>query len=191
MDVVLIGAGGHAKAIVEIIRARGDRLVGYLDPKPSTWLDAPHFPPAAGFDDRRASIVIGFGAVSPEHLQHRLNVLDEWINRGFAAPAVVHASAAVSNSARLEPGVTILAKAVVQPNAVVGRGAIVNTGAIIEHDTVIGAGTHVAPGAIVLGDVKVGACAMIGAGAVVLQQSKIPPGTLVKATQLAGRTESA
>lgn len=187
MDIILIGAGGHAKAVVEILKARGDRIVGYIDPEPSAWLDAAHIHPEAGFDDRHASIVIGLGGVSPDRLQRRLGLLDEWTGRGLPAATVIHASAVVSSSARLEPGVTVLANAVVQPNVVVGRGAIVNTGAIIEHDSAIGAGTHVAPGAIVLGDVEIGACAMIGAGAVILPRSKIPPQTLVKAMERAGR----
>ena len=43
MDVVLIGAGGHARVLVDIFAARGDRIVGYVDPVYSTWLDAPRF----------------------------------------------------------------------------------------------------------------------------------------------------
>ncbi len=181
MDVILIGAGGHAKVVVEILMSRGDRIVAYVDPKPSNWLAVERFENSEIFDDRSMQVVMGLGAVKPERLRHRLGLLDDWIDRGFAAPVVVHPSAVVSKSARLKPGAMVLAQAVVQPGAVIGRGVIVNTGAIVEHDSILDAGVHVAPGAVILGEVQVGACAMIGAGAVVLPGAEVAAEALIKA----------
>jgi UDP-perosamine 4-acetyltransferase len=183
MSILLIGAGGHARMLVEILKNQGQTIAGYVAPETSDWLDAPRLNalPSSG---KEHGIVIGMGGVTPTRLRERLALVDDAVKGGFTLPPVVHPSAVVSESAKLEPAAVVLAMAVVQPDAKIGRGAIINTGSIVEHGCVIEAGTHVAPGATVLGDVHVGACSMIGAGAVVLQGTKVPRGTLVKAQSL-------
>ncbi|MEE9209882.1 MAG: hypothetical protein V3U23_05465 [Kiloniellales bacterium] len=183
MDVVLIGAGGHAKAVVEAILGRGDRLTAYVDPRPAPWLDARHFEQDcdALAELSGAVFAIGLGGVEPADLKRRLALYEQYRAAGFAAPAVVHPAAHVSPSAELEDGAIVLAAAVVQPGASVGTAAIVNTGASVEHDSEIGPGSHVAPGAILLGECRIGRCSMIGAGALVLPETHVPDETLVPA----------
>ena len=183
MNVLLVGAGGHAKAVYEAVVAAGDSVTAYADERPAGWL-ATH----RCLDDRAAdreepdtAVVLGIGGVTPESLRARLVVLDRYVRKGRAAPAVTHRAASVSPTAALGPGVTVLAGAVVQPSAEIGRGAIVNTRAVVEHDSTVGAGSHVAPGAMVLGECVIGECVMVGAGAVVLPGSSVPDDTLIPA----------
>lgn len=168
---VLLGAGGHAKSLVESIRAAGGSISVYVDPVPSRWLDARHETDEQAVTPEDGNVIVGLGGLSPTKLSARLALLDRFLARDFAATPIIHPAAHVSPSAELSPGVAILGGAVVQPNTKIGRGAIINTGAIIEHDSTIGAGTHIAPGAIVLGDCRIGDCCFIGAGAVMLQSS--------------------
>ncbi len=181
MNFIIAGAGGHAKVLAELVRARGDRVLAYVDPKPVPWLDVPHVAKEEALDDRGAAVVIGIGGVTPEQLSHRLEMADRWVARGYSLAIIVHPSAVISPSARVEPGSVMLAQSVVQPAASIGRAAIINTGAIVEHDSTVDSGTHIAPGAILLGDVRVGRCCMIGAGAVLLPGTTIAPNTLIKA----------
>ncbi len=183
MNFVLIGAGGHAKAVCDAIVASGDAVSAYADPKPAAWLDVDHFEDDTETQelDPDIAVVIGIGGVTSEALGARLRVLDGFIEAGRHAPAIVHQTACVSPSAELGAGVIILAGAVVQPAAKLARGAIVNTRAVVEHDSSIGAGSHIAPGAMVLGDCTVGERAMVGAGAVVLPGSAVADDALVPA----------
>ena len=164
MNLVLIGAGGHAKAVCEAIAAAGDTVAAYADPRPAEWLRAAHYADDADADglDADVAVAIGMGGVTAAALGKRLRVLDRFIEAGRQAPAIIHQAACVSPSAELGAGAIVLAGAVVQPGATVARGAIVNTRAAVEHDSVVGAGSHVAPGAVVLGGCAIGACAMIG-----------------------------
>jgi len=180
----LIGAGGHAKALVEAIEATGGRVAVYVDARRSTWLDRPCIARDADLADLSLQIAIGFGAIDPAGLISRLAKLDALLDRGFLAPPLCHPAAHVSAGATLAPGVVVLAGAVVQPGARIGKGVIVNSGAIVEHDAAVGNGSHVAPGAIVLGDASVGRAVMVGAGAVVIQGSRVPDRGLVRATSL-------
>lgn len=184
MRVALVGAGGHAKALVEALLAQGHRIEVYVDLLESDWLDARRVTSDRDLSDTRLAVIIGFGGTTPSALVKRLAVLRRYLARGFEAPAVVHPAATVSRSARLGAGVCIIAGAVIQPATNLGMGVIVNTNAVVDHDSAVAEGSHVAPGAVVLGGCKVGGCAMIGAGAVVLQGASVPDRTLVRAASL-------
>lgn len=183
MNVLLVGAGGHAKAVHEAVVAAGDTVSAYADPRPAGWLAAHHYPddPAADREAPDTAVVIGIGGVTPRDLRARLRVLDRYLEKGRPAPTVKDRTASVSPTAALGSGAIVLAGAVVQPATDIGRGVIVNTLAMIIHDSVVGAGSHVAPGAVVLADCTIGECVMIGSGAVVLPGSTVPDDTLIPA----------
>jgi sugar O-acyltransferase (sialic acid O-acetyltransferase NeuD family) len=184
MMVLLIGAGGHAKAIVEALVARGHEIVAYVDEREAPWLDVPRLSSEIEWRRPDTAIVLGFGALAPKQLRRRLGVLDAMIERGFTALPVVHPHAYVSPSADIGNGVTILAGAIIQPGVRLARGAIINSGAIVEHDSIVGPGTHIAPGAVVLADCTVGSCSMVGANAVILRGESVADDSLVRATTL-------
>ncbi len=181
MRFVLVGAGGHAKAICEAIEVDGGELACYVDPSPATWLSAPQRTDDNDVEPGDGSLVLGIGGLQPAGLSRRLALFDGYIERGFTSSPIVHPAAHVSEGARIEAGTVVLAGAVVQPDARVGRAAIINTAAVVEHDSIIGAGSHLAPSSVVLGDCRVGECCMIGAGAIVLQGAVVPDGSLVRA----------
>ena len=182
---LLIGAGGHAKALVEGLIASGHRVAAYVDSRPADWLtEVERFAcdaEAMTFDGR---VAMGLGGQTPDQLATRLELLERYMANGAEAPAVAHPSAVVSPSALLGTGAVVLAGAIVQPAATVSPGVIVNTGAIVEHDAVIGPGSHVGPGAVVLGGAFVGSCAMVGSRAVVLPRARVEDLTVVKAGSL-------
>jgi sugar O-acyltransferase (sialic acid O-acetyltransferase NeuD family) len=178
---LLIGAGGHAKAVVEAGRASFGDPTAYVDPNPADWLAVAQIRSDLDVKESNLPVIIGVGGVCTAELVKRLELLDEYLARGHFAPVVVHPYAYVSHSARLESGTIVLAGAIIQPAVAIGRGVIVNTRAVIEHDSTIGDGAHVAPGAVVLGGCRVGRCAMIGANAVVLPGTSVADEALVPA----------
>ena len=182
VSLLLVGAGGHARMIVETLAAMQNPVDLYVDPRRSAWLDARH----VSSDEEAEALpagdfVLGVGGMTPEQLSRRHALYRAYRGRGFAPRTVIHASAVISAHSEIGEGCIVLARAVVQPAARLGEAVIVNTGAIVEHDSSVGDGTHVAPGAIVLGGCAVGAECMIGAGALVLPGAQVPDRTLVPA----------
>jgi UDP-perosamine 4-acetyltransferase len=167
--IVVIGAGAHAKVVLEAVRAMGRfAVVGVVDPRPSSpfllgepVLGGDELLPELYQKGATAAVV----ALGENGLRQR--VADHVRSFGFELPPVVHPSAVISPSARLGAGAVIMSRAVVGTETVIGEMAIVNTGAIIDHDNVIGPAAHVAPGCSLAGSVRVGARTLVGVGSAV------------------------
>jgi hypothetical protein len=195
--LLLVGAGGHARTVLDLAFRSGHTVSAYVDPVKALrlWLegaeqldgDDEHLlgdPRVAKLAD---SLVMGLGGVKPAMLASRYDLFERYA-AAFAAepPALVHPAAVVANVESVAPGAQVMAGAIVNAGAIVGRAAIVNSGAIVEHDAVIDPGAHVAPGAIVLGGAHVGANAMVGAGTAVLPGARVAAGALVPALARVG-----
>jgi UDP-perosamine 4-acetyltransferase len=176
IEVVGVGAGGHAKVVVEIVQVM-DRysIVGLLDAdlkkKGTELLNIPILGDDSLLPDlyergvRHAFVALG----SVDIGSRRRNVYEMLTQLGFEVIGAVHSSAVISKSARLGKGVTVMAAAVINANSQIGNNVIINTAAVIEHDCVVGDHVHIATGACLAGNVNVGTGSHIGAGAVVLQ----------------------
>lgn len=164
--VLLIGAGGHAKVVIEALRAAGMAIAGLVDDAPGpAVLGVARIGTTAELDRLRAEgIAAAVVAIGDNAARARLG--RSCRASGLALPPLLHPAALVAPSAMLGEGAQMLARAVVGPEAAVGPLALVNTGAILEHDGVLGEAAHLAPGAVLCGGVRVGARALVGAGAV-------------------------
>ncbi len=167
--IVVVGAGGHAKVVVELARSVGLDVVGCTDHGGRTGevVGAP----ILGGDDllsglHSAGVASAVVALGDNAARWRVG---QWVRSlGFRLPALVSPAATVSPSATLGDGTVIMAGAVVNADVRIGEFVIVNTCASIDHDGEVGAGAHIAPGAHLSGGVRVGTGALIGVGAAVL-----------------------
>ena len=183
--LVLVGAGGHGRVVLDAARTMTDvEVVGFLDKTGSGDVDGA---PILGTDDLLPTLrargvthaIVTVGSIRPARLRWDLY---ERIESAHLTPAVVaHRDAVVSSAATLGVGSVALAGVIVNPGARIGRNCILNTGAVIEHDCVVGDGVHVSPRAVLGGGVTVGIGAHVGIGATVLQGRRIGDGALVGA----------
>jgi len=169
-QVLLIGAGGHAKALVDLLRAaRWPEPAGALDdsPDPADVLGVPVLGTTAQLAALRpqglAAVVVALG---DNALRARFGAVARAL--GYALPTLVHPAATIAASARLGAGCVVLPLAVLGAEAVAGDLVILNTASVAEHDCVLEEAAHLAPGAILSGGVRVGARALVGVGAAVL-----------------------
>ena len=158
--MILYGASGHAKVIIDILEANGQKIDFIVD-------DNPALTELLGYEVRRNTGEYDEAIISIGSCEIRKKVV-EGLNVGKYATSV-HPSAVVSPRATIEEGSVVMQGAIVQSCAKIGKHCIVNTGASVDHDCEIGDYVHVAPHATVLGGVKVGEGSWIGAGAVVKQ----------------------
>lgn len=167
--LVIVGAGGHAKVVLEMLRAQGRyAAVGCVDPyaKVTDVLGLP----VLGGDEvlprlRAEGVAFGFVALGDNALRERVGA--SLRAAGFTLATIVHPSAVVLPSAALGEGVVVMARTVVGAASSVHDLVILNTGAIVEHDNRMGSAAHIAPGVALAGNVSVGERALVGVGAAV------------------------
>lgn len=185
MRLIGLGAGGHAKVIIEILGADSRyELYGLLDARPELKGRKVLGVPVLGDDSLLPEIrrdvshfFVGLGGTGDNGPRRRLFELARGL--GFEPVKAIHPSAAISPSAIIGEGAVIAAGAIVNADARLGANVIVNSGAIVEHDCVVGDHVHIATGAKLASTVTVGTGAHIGAGATVLQCITIGENALV------------
>ncbi|MDE2174544.1 MAG: NeuD/PglB/VioB family sugar acetyltransferase [Betaproteobacteria bacterium] len=180
--LIVFGAGGHGRVAADAALLSGAfaRVVA-SDRNPATW-GSELLPgvPVLSIDDasalpgpRALHVAIGHNAIRRDEAARLASI-------GPLA-TVVHPSASVAASARVQPGCLITAQCVVAPMTELGMGVIVNHGAVVDHDCRIAAWAHVAPGVRLGGAVQVGEAALVGAGSTVLRNLRVGAGATLGA----------
>jgi UDP-perosamine 4-acetyltransferase len=190
-EVILIGGGGHARQIIETIKASGDyHIVGITDNDPLKRKRLIEGVPVIGNDEvlhhyfkkgvRHAFISLG----SADDTNARINLYKMLMEIGFELINVIHYSALISSSVILRAGNAIMAGGIINAHTTLGSNCIINTGAIVEHDCIIHDHVHIATGAKVAGGVTIQEGSHIGLGALVKQGITIGKHAIVGAGAL-------
>lgn len=180
--LVIIGAGGHAKVVLELLRDAGATIVGLTDANPLTGNllgvpvlgDDTLLPALFERGVRSAFVALGDN--------HRRYEMGERVRQlGFSLVNAISPYARVSPSAQLGQGIAVMAGATINAEARIGDLSIVNTNAGVDHDAVLGAACHVGPGVALAGGVQVGRWALLGVGSSVIPGCSIGEGAVVGA----------
>jgi UDP-perosamine 4-acetyltransferase len=183
-QLLMLGGGGHARALQEILLEAGHELAGYVAPSDSGLalegsISRLNDEDVLALDPESVLLINGLGSVGD--LSLRASVFEKFKAAGFNFLQTTAQTSHVSASASVVEGVQVMHMAVVHSDATVDDNTIINTGAIVEHHNVIGAHCHIAIGAVLSGNVTVGDRTHIGANATVLQGVKIGSNCIIGA----------
>ncbi len=188
-SIVILGAGGHAKVLLEVFRVLGRSVAGVTTLEAEEKGDLFYGVPVLGTDEvlddftpEQIELANGVGFIGEPG--HRLRAFERGKRAGFSFVTLMHPSAVVASDVELGEGAQIMAGAVIQPGTRVGIDSIVNTRAALDHDCCIGAHVHVAPGATLCGGVAVGDLTLVGAGATLIQGIRVGQNCVVGAGAL-------
>ena len=184
--VIVIGAGGHARVLLDVLGRCGVAVAGLTDADAGKHGKLLAGVRVLGGDkvlDKHppASTILVNAMGSTESMSLRQKVYERLKAGGYRFLTLVHPSAVIAPDAILGEGVQVMAGAIVQPGAKIGVNSIVNTGAQVDHDCVIGAHVHLSPGVTLSGTVTVGDGTHVGTAATVVQGLRIGRGCLVAA----------
>jgi len=185
-EVLILGAGGHAKVLIDSLQLSGRRIKGALEAAPALWGHNILGVPVLGNDDtifnyKPSDVELVNGLGSTHNTSARQKLFETWKSNGYSFANVIHPSAVISKHCQLGEGIQIMAGAILNAGAKVNDNSLINTAAIIEHDCKIAAHCHIAPSASLSGGVKVGQGSHIGLGARVLQNLTLGEACLVGA----------
>jgi UDP-N-acetylbacillosamine N-acetyltransferase len=185
MDLVIIGAGGHGKVVLDIFQCNAKhRVVGFLDADPTLAGTQVNGLPVIGPINqvsrlRQQKIKGAIVAIGDNRV--RVSYAALLAEHGLELITAIHPAAVIAKSASIGQNVVIAAGAVVAASAKVGDSVILNTSCVVDHECEVEAGAHICPGALLAGRVRVGAGAFIGLGAKMLPCLSIGKGAIVGA----------
>ena len=166
-NIILYGASGHCKVIIDILQSNNQSAFIILD------------------DNPKLDFVLGFNVIDVKEFifcqtqNVILSIGNNKVRKQLSSKLIanfvtaIHAKAIVSKHTRIGHGSVIMAGAVINPDTQIGLHCIVNTSAIVEHDCVLSDFVHISPNASLAGGVMVGEGSQIGIGATVIQGIKI------------------
>ncbi len=184
--VIVLGAGGHASVLVDMLRSQGVVPIALVAPTASApravltdislWHDEAKI---LAYRPDEVELINGIGSLPGNPL--RATLFARYRALGYRFASVVSAQAMVSDYAVLEEGVQVMAGAIIQAGTQIGVNSIINSGAIVDHDCHLGGDNHIAPGAVLSGGVVTGERVHIGTGAAVIQGISIGTDAVVGA----------
>lgn len=164
--MILFGASGHAKVILNILELSGESVSFLVDGNPNVKkLNGYPVIHESQFDLAEEPLFISIG-----NNTIRKKLANKYSgNYGRA----IHPKSILDSNVEVGEGTVVMAGAVINNSAIIGNHCIINTSANVDHDCVVGNFAHVSPNATLCGTVSVGEGTHIGAGATVAPNIKI------------------
>ena len=163
MRLILLGAGGYGKTVADVASQIGDYDdIRFLDDNSKDELVIGKCEDYIRFIDDNTAFYPAFG-----NNEARIRWLERLDADNAKIATIIHTSAYVSPTARVNHGVVVLPKAIVNTDVYIGRGCIINCGAIVDHGCEISDGVHVCLGAVVKAENRIPAFMKIEAGEVI------------------------
>ena len=166
--IFLFGAGGHGRAVSEIVRRQGTFVIDcVLDDDPAATSPVGR-PPVSGDRSRLAELAASGprrGFVSIGNNADRELITTLALAAGLELVTLIDPAAVVASDASLGTGTVLMPMSFVGAAAAVGRGAIVNTAATVDHDCTVGDYAHLSAGVHLSGGCVVGNRSFVGIGA--------------------------
>lgn len=171
--IILIGAGGHAKSVIDSINGNENKAVikGFLD----SYKQGSHLGYRVLFNNIHQ-------ISNPKNYHYFICVGDNRIREKWfldlernelKAINIIDKTAIVSKGVIIGKGVFIGKSAIVNNGAQIGNNVIINTRALVEHGCKIADHANVSTNSVVNGDVLVERGAFVGSSSVVNGQLKI------------------
>jgi sugar O-acyltransferase (sialic acid O-acetyltransferase NeuD family) len=171
-SILLVGAGGHARACIDVIEAEGRFSVGGLVGLPDQVGTSVLGYPVLGTDSdlpfllaSHAHALVTVGQI--ETPDHRIRLFSALERCSYALPSIVSPRAHVSRHAVVAAGTIIMHGAIVNAGAIVGRNCILNSQSLVEHDAVIADHCHISTAAVVNGGAHIAVGTFLGSNSCV------------------------
>ncbi len=168
MNISIIGAGGHSKVIIDIIRELDNyNIVGiYDDNKTGYFSGIKIIGKISEINNITDYFIIGIG-----NDKIRKKIAEEYNQLKWAT--LIHPKTIISKTAIINEGTVVCAGAIIQTEVIIGKHCIINTNCNIDHESTIGDYCSICPSSTICGQVKVGESSFIGANSTVIQTIEI------------------
>jgi sugar O-acyltransferase (sialic acid O-acetyltransferase NeuD family) len=186
LPIVMIGSGGHASVLAEILLQQGREILAVISLEDinefSVFKGIKHLRndcDVLTFNKEQVLLVNGIGMMPRSNLKKNIN--EYFLSLGYRFETVIADSALVSTNAVIESGVQILSAVIINAGTKIGAHTIINTASLVEHDCNIGSYNHLAPRCVLCGQINTGENVFIGANATVINNVLLSSNCIVGA----------
>lgn len=167
-NIILYGAGGHAKSCIEILSNLKKFKISYLisinDKRKKLFRSKIINEKNLAFK-KKQNILIAIAR--HDQINKRSNVFLKYKKLGYVFPKIISKSAYLSKNSIVLEGSIIMNNSLININARIGKNCVINNFSLIEHDVSIGDHTIVSTAVKINGNVKIGKKCFIGSGAII------------------------
>lgn len=184
--MLIIGAGGHAKEILEVLTDNGEeKLFFYDDLQSNTALKVfnqfsvlkNQKEVSVYFKNIDRKFVLGLGGTKV-----RMLLADRLSAFGGELDSVISKRAHISNyDTLIGEGINVMQNVTIQPSVKIGKGCLINANTNIHHDTTIGSYCELGPSVVITGRCIIGDFTFIGSGAILMPGITIGENVIVGA----------
>jgi sugar O-acyltransferase (sialic acid O-acetyltransferase NeuD family) len=183
-DLILIGAGGHAHACIDVIEQHGGYQIAGLIGMPDEMHDHHLGYAVIGTDHDLPELAktIQYALITLGQIKtpaHRARLYQDVVALGFQLPTIIAPSAYVSRHASIGAGTIVMHGAIVNAGASVGKNCIINTRSLLEHDATVADHCHISTGAIINGNTMIRSGSFVGSGSIIKEGASLGQNCLV------------
>lgn len=175
--VILVGAGGHSKSVMDSINKSKYKVCGFIDSnKKGSHLGLPII--GSQIEDipqyKKYKYFISIGDVNYRRI---------WFNKikdmNLKTINVIDSTAIVSVSSKIGTGNFIGKMAIINADAEIGNNNVINSKALVEHECKVGNHNHLSTNSVINGNVIVEDNVFLGSSSVCNGQLKIGSGAII------------
>lgn len=180
LNIVIFGAGGHAKVVADIILStKKYNISAFVDDSKkiqSIW-NIPVISESDFFEKKitnKGLVAIGDNFVREKVANKIKNLLPN-----FIFITAIHPTAYVATDTQIKEGTVIMANSTINPSSIVGTHCIINTNSSVDHDCIIHDFASLAPNSCIGGNCEIGKSSAISIGATLFHRIKIGENVIV------------
>lgn len=181
MTLAILGTGGHAKSVFDIIKNK--KKIYFFDKKQKTFRVGNKKFIVKNISDllnnhkkKISKVVITIG--NNKDREKNFNLLK---NSNFKLATLIHPNSYISYGSKVGEGSVVMQGSLINTDSLIGNNCIINSHVSIDHDCIINNNTHICPGVIIGGNVKIGKNCWIGIGSKIIQNCIIGDNVFVAA----------
>ncbi|MBE9489447.1 MAG: acetyltransferase [Bacteroidetes bacterium] len=164
--MILYGASGHAKVIIDICEINKEKNLRIID------------------DNKEVTSLLSYPVTQIEYIKITKEKFIISIGNNKTRKKIVnklqsdfgiaiHPNTIIDKTVTIGSGTVVMAGSVINSSTKIGKHCIINTSSSIDHDCIIDDFVHISPNATLCGGVVIGEGSHIGAGAIIIPSVKI------------------
>ena len=180
MSLAIIGAGGHAKSIYDIVKKKKiyffDNTKKKFKVGSKTFKVLGNSKSIKSYKRKISKVIVAIG-----NNKIRKNYFMALKKEKLKFTTLVHPKSYSSIGSKIGEGSVVMQGSFINTDSKIGNNCIINSNASIDHDCVIEDHTHICPGVVIAGNVKIGKNCWIGLGTKIIENCVIGNNVFVAA----------